>query len=165
METAEEVLSKESPQSHFHWRAWNRQWCSYERIPDRCVFVPLKCSNLCSFIKYSHHFLISVPLFISTDLLFPQKWWLGLRQNSLREGILGKIWSIPSQIFRMTISGMFISILYWKISSNAFFANLWIALFYFRTIGEIMAVSITQDGPPPNFFSGVDIQFSLFWGD
>lgn len=23
---------------------------------------------------------------------------------------------------------------------------------YFRTVGEIMAVSITQDGPPPNFF-------------
>lgn len=74
METAEEVLSKESPQSHFHWRAWNRQWCSYERIPDRYVFVPLECSNLCSFIKYSHDFLISVPLFISTDNLhFPQK--------------------------------------------------------------------------------------------
>lgn len=31
---AAEVLSKESPQSYFHWRAWDRQWCSYERIPD-----------------------------------------------------------------------------------------------------------------------------------
>lgn len=41
MEAAEEVVSEESPQSYFHRRAWDRQWCSYERIPDRYVLSSL----------------------------------------------------------------------------------------------------------------------------
>lgn len=29
---------------------------------------------------------------------------------------------------------------------------LWFTLCYYRTVGEIIAVSIAQGGPPPNFF-------------